>query len=553
GGIVTNLFLTASLLLGASGIYLYVVAWSFRASKQRVFSLPWLLLPLSGALLAGITLALSVPASPASPVPLRLLELLAHLCTILLIWTIAGKIVPAYRLAGTWLYAWNPLVLIELAVYANTAGVVTCLLLLAVALLLAGTPSSSLVWIVPAFCRGGGRVDDGRGRLRRPRPFATMKDPTPAGDATESERLLDGFLKNLPVKARFQPNQLVALALVGLALRINFMTLLLAPLLLWFMVRHRRGVGSALGGFAWRALVVLGVFVVAYLPDWRGSETFLAITNGLRLFDFANSPLSLIVAPARSFFTFVAQRAHFPSLMQPTTAADMTVLATSFFLFALLYLREMGRIRAQIRLHSENVEITRNARPTLPSRPVGTGGRVGWMWGSCACPRSGAILTGSDDVQREVLQRDEDERIERVILEESQGNEDRHKAPALPLPGPLSLQDRMDDGVESGAYDTLFTGWAVVIVGYIVLAATVFLPGYIVWGVWVVALRRFDTLSVCVLLLSCSALLYYPLQWFALASTGFLLPLCVFGIPLVYLVVQYCLPTGRMERKKVLK
>jgi hypothetical protein len=489
---VTPLFLMAPLLLGASGIYLYAVTWSFRASKQRVFKLPWLLLPLGGALLVGVSLALSIPASLASPVSLRLLELLAHLCNILLIWTIAGKIAPAYRLAGTWLYAWNPLVLIELAGYANTAGIVTCLLLLAVVLLLVGTPPSS-------FRRGGGWVDDGRGRLRRPRTLATTKAPAP----TEDERLLAGLPKNVPVKAWSLLNQIAALALVGLAMRINFMTLLLAPLLLWFMVRHRR-VASAVGGFAWRALVVLGVFVVAYLPDWRGGKTFLAITNGLHLFDFANSPLSLVVAPARALFTFVAQRAHFPSLMQPATAADMTVLATSFFLFALLYLREMGRVRA-----------------------------------------------AAGDTWRAGVQRDEG--TERVIVEKAWGDEDRHKAPAhLPI-RPPSLQDARDDGVESDVYSVLFTGWAVVVLGYIVLGATVFLPGYIVWGVWVVSLRRFDTLSVCMLLLSCSALAYYPLQWFALASTGFLLPLCVFGIPLVYLVVQSCLPTGRMERKKVLK
>ncbi len=106
--------------------------------------------------------------------------------------------------------------------------------------------------------------------------------------------------------------------------------------------------------------------------------------------------------------------------------------------------------------------------------------------------------------------------------------------------------------MKSLPYDTLFTGWTLVIVGYIVLAATVFLPGYIVWGVWVVALRRFDTLSVCVLLLSCSALLYYPLQQFAATATGVLLPLCVFSIPLVYLIVQRCIPAGRIERKNVL-
>jgi hypothetical protein len=401
---VTSLFFLAPLLLGASGLYLYAVAWSFRAGEQRGFSPAWLLLPLGGAILAGLMLVLSTPVSPASPVSLRLLELLAHLCNILLIWTIAGKIAPATRLAGTLLYAWNPLVLLELAMYANTAGVVISLLLLAIALLLTGS--------VPAF-----------------------------------------------------PCEIAALVLVGLAMRINLMTLLLAPLLLWFMVRHRRGLSAALWGFAWRALVVLGIFVLAYLPYWRGYESFLAITNGLRLFDFANSPLSLVVVPARSLFTFVAQRAHFPPLMQPTTAADMTVMATSFFLFALLYLREMGRVRLR--------------RPRL-------------------------LFTSND----------------------------------------------------SYAYDTLFTALAVVVLCYIVLAATVFLPGYIVWSVWVVALRRFDTLSVCVLLLSCSALLYYPWQHFALASTGFLLPVCVFSIPLVYLLVQYWMPwmhTGRRERKKVLK
>ena len=148
-----------------------------------------------------------------------------------------------------------------------------------------------------------------------------------------------------------------------------------------------------------------------------------------------------------------------------------------------------------------------------------------------------------------------DEGTERVISEESQGEKDRHKAPAPPLPNPLSLQN---SEAETGAvgwfpYDILFTGWAVVIVGYIVLAATAFAPGYLVWSVWVVALRRFDTLSMCILLLSCSALLYYLLQWFALAETGFLVPLGVFGIPLACLVIRYWVPAGRIERKKVLK
>ena len=468
------LFLTLA-LIGTSGVYLCVVAWSFRASGRRDFSTPWLLLPLSGALIVGVTLVFSIPVSPAPPVLFRLLELLAHLGNILLIWIIAGKIAPASRLAGTWLYAWNPLVLIELAVYANTAGVVICLLLLAlwfslypVATPLVGVPSASfasrLFRIVPIFRRGGGGVDEGRGRLRRPRPVSLSETPRPYGIA--------------------------ALVLVGLAVRINFMTLLIAPLWLWFMARHTRGVSAALMGFTWRALVVLAILIVAYLPDWQGSATFLAITNALHLFDFANSPLGLVVIPVRSFFSFVAQRGRFPpSLMQPTTAADMMVLATSFFLFALLYLREMGRVRVRIRPLYE-----KHMPPT-----------------------------------------------------ESQGDEDKHKAPTSAPPHPLSLQGEGDDSV-----DTLLTGWMVVILGYVVLAATVFSPGYIVWGVWVVALRRFDTLSVCVLLLSCSTLLYYPLQQLASTSTSILLPLCVFGIPLVYLIVQRCIPAGRIERKNVL-
>ncbi len=374
-----------------SCLYLYAIASSFGISGKLPVSTPWLLLPLAGAAIIGVTLILSVHVLPAPPVSSRLLALLAHLFTILLLWSILGKTAPTNRLPGTLLYAWNPLVLIELAVYANTAGVVICLLLLALWLLV----ETPLVGVPP-------------------------------------------------------PQTIAALVLIGLAVRINFMTLLIAPLWLWFMARHTLGIAKALMGFAWRALIVLAIFIVAYLPAWQGSATFLAITGALHLFNFAYSPLSLVVMPTRALFSFVAQSAHFPpSLMQPGTAADMMVLATSFFLFALLYLREMAQVRA---------------------RP----------------------------------------------------------------------------------YDTLFTSWAIVILGYIVLVATVFGPGYVVWVVWVVALRRFDRLSVCALLLSCSTLLYYALLQPGLAATGILLPVCIFGIPLVYAVVQRYIPAGRIERKNVL-
>ncbi|HEU0002326.1 MAG TPA: hypothetical protein VFQ36_15590 [Ktedonobacteraceae bacterium] len=500
------------ILMGSSCLYLFAVAYSFRLSHKRSFSPPWLLLPLFGATITGISLVFSVPVLPASTIPVRLLELLAHLFNILLIWTITSKIAPERRLPATLLYAWNPLALIELTVYANNAGVVMFLLLLAIAVPLVVIPSS------PTFRRGGGGV-------RYPRHVGTP----------------------LVGVRSLQLQTIAALVLIGLAVRINFMTLLLAPLWLWFMARHMRGVARALTGFAWRALVVLAVFIVAYLPAWQGSATFLAITDALNLFNFANSPLSLVVMPARSLFKFVAQNGHFPpSLMQPATAADMTVLATSLFLFALLYLREMGQVRARLR---------NNPSP----RPVGTRGGRGVGWGPCACPAGNIIRTGSHDPQQIA-----GKGTERGMPGGSQLDEDKHKAPSSAPPRPLSLQDvgtvptispdqdDGDDSIKLRPYDTLFTAWAVVFLGYTALAVTVFWPGYIVWGVWIVALRRFDALSVCALLLSCSALLYYPLQQLAAHSTGILLPVCVFGIPLVYLVVQHYIPPRRVERKNVL-
>ena len=516
------------ILMGASCLYLFAVASSFRLSHKRSFSPPWLLLPLVGAVIAGTTLVFSVPVLPASTIPVRLLELLAHLFNILLIWAITGKIAPEHRLPATLLYAWNPLVLIELTVYANNAGVVIFLLLLAVAIPLVGLqPPPLLVCYLSRNLLGC---------------HSERSEESPVGERFFAALRMTG---DDPMKGDKVLQTIAALVLIGLAVRINFMTLLIAPLWLWFMARQARGVGRALMGFAWRALVVLAVFIVAYLPDWQGSATFLAITDALNLFNFANSPLSLVVMPARSLFKFVAQNGHFPpSLMQPATAADMTVLATSLFLFALLYLREMGHVRAQNRSHP---------------RPVGTRGGRGDGWGPCACPRRVMIRMDSRD-----LQQDEDKGTEREILGESHSDEDKHKAPTSAPPHPLSLQDAgtvptispvqddAGDSVYSYAYDTLFTGWAIAFLGYIVLAVTVFWPGYIVWGVWIVALRRFDTLSVCALLLSCSTLLYYPLQQLAAHSTGILLPVCVFGIPLVYLLVQRYIPTGRIARKNVL-
>ncbi|MBO0779599.1 MAG: hypothetical protein J2P37_12300, partial [Ktedonobacteraceae bacterium] len=57
--------------------------------------------------------------------------LLTHFICCILIWSILGIIAPQRRLSGTLLYAWNPLVLIELAGNGHNEGILLCLLLLA--------------------------------------------------------------------------------------------------------------------------------------------------------------------------------------------------------------------------------------------------------------------------------------------------------------------------------------------------------------------------------------------------------------------------------------
>lgn len=129
---MSNPIVLMLVFVGLGSLYLYALVSSFRMSNKPRFSTLWLLLLLIGAVIFGITLAFSVPIMPASPMPFRLFALLAHLFNVLLIWAMLGKTAPENRLPGTLLYAWNPLVLIELAVNGSITGVAISLLLLAV-------------------------------------------------------------------------------------------------------------------------------------------------------------------------------------------------------------------------------------------------------------------------------------------------------------------------------------------------------------------------------------------------------------------------------------
>lgn len=346
---------------------------------------------LYGPLWLGIVSLLTRASSDLTTVVLlfRGLALLAHLINCVLVWAILSSITPPHRLLGTLIYAWNPLVLIELVFNGHNDGVVICLLLLA-------------VWFY----------------------------------VHQRSKWFEG----------------ATLLCCGLAISTNLMVLLITPLLLWFMVRNERYITRAIVGFSWRALFVLAIVCIAYAPVWQGGATFLAITSSIDLQNFMYSLLALLVTPLRALYTQLTGGINLPSsLLQPVAAADTTILASTLFIFALLYFQAMGRVRS----------------------PWG-----GW----------------------------------------------------------------------GGPYDVLFTGWTVVIIGFVALASTLFWPWYIVWVVWIVALRRLDTLTIGVLLLSCTALLYYPLLRLDTTPLGIYVPLCIFGVPFVYLIAQRYLPLKRASR-----
>jgi len=96
--------------------------------------------------------------------------------------------------------------------------------------------------------------------------------------------------------------------------------------------------------------------------------------------------------------------------------------------------------------------------------------------------------------------------------------------------------------------ETLLTSLCLATLGFIVLISLQFWPWYVLWALWIVALRRFDALTVSVLLLSCTALLTYPLLYVDNLPIATYQPLLIFGIPLIYLITQ----VKRSDERKTL-
>ncbi|GCE47350.1 hypothetical protein EI42_00880 [Thermosporothrix hazakensis] len=209
--------------------------------------------------------------------------LLMHLLNTLLVWTILGRIMPRRQFSGTLLYAWNPLVLIELAGNGHSEGLLLLLLLLSV------------------YCY------------------------------TYKERIV-------PCIAAF--------LIFGLAISTNLIALLLAPLFLWFDVRHERVLLQAFLAFCRRLVLVLLPAFCLFLPFWKGAVTFFAITSAIDMQHFVHSPIGVLAIPLRALFSFFAQVAHIPKYINPVISADMTLRASATIIFVLIYGSCFGQVRA---------------------------------------------------------------------------------------------------------------------------------------------------------------------------------------------------------------
>lgn len=235
--------------------------------------------------------------------------LLTHLANCVLIWSIMSIIAPGRRLLCTMLYAWNPLVVIELAGSGHNEGILICLLLLATLLYL--------------------------------QSYVRTTTPSP----TIPSHALSAYV---PYALRG-----CALFLLGLAISTNLIALLLAPLAIWFDVRTESRMPYAFWKAGWRLAVILLPALCIFLPLWRGASTFFAVTSAVDMEHFVHSPISLLAGPLHKIFTTAALVLGFPLLEQPAAAADVTLRASATFIFVLIYLHLFTRIRRAPATHAE--------------------------------------------------------------------------------------------------------------------------------------------------------------------------------------------------------
>ena len=87
-------------------------------------------------------------------------------------------------------------------------------------------------------------------------------------------------------------------------------------------------------------------------------------------------------------------------------------------------------------------------------------------------------------------------------------------------------------------FDVLLDCWSIAVFWYLVLVLGWFWPWYALWILWIVVLRPLDSRTIAILLLSGTALLFYPFQSITASVAALYQPILVFGIPLVYMFVS---------------
>ncbi len=408
-----HFILLSLIIIALSSIYLYTVGHAFHISNNKSITSRWLLLPVIGATTFGLTL-LFLPALfnyEANSYVFKSLALLSHLINCVLIWAILTNVAHARRVGGTILYAWNPLALIELAGNGHNEGFLICFLLLTILLII-----------------------------------------------QQKGRWYDFW----------------AMVFIGCTMSMNFIAALFAPLIICYCVLRKtkhsaieiqRSDGEwnttinllppatsrgnyiqLLWDFSWRAIVSLTTVSALYLPIWHRRSTYLSITSFFYMQYFLLSPLSVLVIPVQWFNKLLFQSLNLSTALssdylQAIPAANMAVQASAMFIFTLMYIYLLSKVRS---------------------------------------------------------------------------------------------------------IDTLFTGMCLTGLGLLILLSAQFWPWFILWVLWIIALRRFDALTLSVLLLSCTALLTFPFLYIDNLPIAIYQPLLIFGIPLIYLITRLKRSNERM-------
>ena len=311
-------FLLLSLvIISISSFYLYIVGNTFHTTNNMPLTSRWILVPIIGATTFGITL-LFVPAlfnNDATNYLYKGLALFSHLANCLLIWTILSRLVPARRLGGTLLYAWNPLALIELAGYGYNDGLLIFFLLLTTLLIIQSKDYLYTFWSMVFL----GCATSLNGIVLLFAPMVIYFSLLRTTKQTANETQIPGGVQDTPIPFSFR-------SLRGKYLQV-----------IW--------------GCVWRSLVAVITATVLYVLFWQRNSTFTSIFSPFDMQYLLHSPLSILVIPVQLLNSFLFRilypPAAFPTnYLQAIPTANMAVQASAIFIFVLIYLYLFRRVRS---------------------------------------------------------------------------------------------------------------------------------------------------------------------------------------------------------------